>query len=989
MERTLFAMLLLIVSAANLQAADKRVEFHSDIAPLMKKYCAGCHNANEAEGDVRLDTIAEFPQNVNSQKFIVAGNAEASHLLALMRGTSDPKMPPDDEPQLTEKELQRVELWIRQGARIAKGSEIATNLTAPMSFKQVPASAEGVREVNAMAVDRAGTRVALAKFARIDLLDPSSGKLLRTISGLPGKVNSLRFAAGDRYLLAATGIAGVSGQAVVIDLNSEAPPRTWNAEGDTFYAVDMSADGKLIAAAGYDRTVRVWNAQLSDSPSLDAQYNLTGHNGAVYALRFDPTGQVLATASADETVKLWNMRTGQRLDTLGQPLAEQYCVTFTNDGKHVIAAGADNRIRAWRLASRTERMVSPLLVSRFAHEKPIVAIALSKDDRLLCTAAEDGTVKLWNTTEYRLLHQFDSVPGTPTGVAVSSGEQPAVHASSLSGEIRKFVLPSIETALANAKSTTKQASPNSQTAGDESDLAKIVEQEPNDSASQAQPIAWPCTVEGVIAQQGSHCESDCFRFTAEGGQRLFLEVSAAREKSPLDSMIEVLNAQGQQIVRVQLQAVRDSYFTFRGKNSTQVSDFRVHNWQEMELNEYLYCNGEVVKLWLYPRGPDSGFTAYPGYGNRYTYFGTTGNTHALNEPAYIVNPLSPSEKPLPNGLPVFKVYYENDDDSLRRWGSDSRLEFVAPEAGEYIIRLRDAQGIGSSQHKYKLTLRHPKPDFTIAIKGRDLSVRPGVGAEFMVRATRLDGFDGPINIDVDNLPPGFVATSPLTIQEGHTDAVGTITAIPGATNPAQDAEPIKLKATARINGQDIQKPIGDLGQIKLDAKEAVVVHLMPMSETEPIAWKDPAAEAKAHEKALVSTTQDPEENKPDATEDKQEPTDSEPPVVPKGKQRNAGDHFELVIHPGQTISARILVERGGFKGRITFGKEESGRNLPHGVYVDNIGLNGLMIPEGQSEREFFITAAPWVPETDRLFHLKAAVGGNPTTWPVLLKVRNR
>ena len=73
---------------------------------------------------------------------------------------------------------------------------------------------------------------------------------------------------------------------------------------------------------------------------------------------------------------------------------------------------------------------------------------------------------------------------------------------------------------------------------------------------------------------------------------------------------------------------------------------------------------------------------------------------------------------------------------------------------------------------------------------------------------------------------------------------------------------------------------------------------------------------------------------------------------------------------------------------MTFGGEHSGRNLPHGVYVDNIGLNGLTLLVGESEREFFITAAKWVPETTRPFHLRAEVEGNQTSWPVKLHVRN-
>ena len=97
---------------------------------------------------------------------------------------------------------------------------------------------------------------------------------------------------------------------------------------------------------------------------------------------------------------------------------------------------------------------------------------------------------------------------------------------------------------------------------------------------------------------------------------------------------------------------------------------------------------------------------------------------------------------------------------------------------------------------------------------------------------------------------------------------------------------------------------------------------------------------------------------------------------------------ELTINPGQTIVARVSVERAeGFNERVSFGNADSGRNLPHGVYVDNIGLNGLLIVEGRSEREFFLTAAKWVPETTRTFHLNTGVAGGNASWPVTLHVR--
>ena len=59
------------------------------------------------------------------------------------------------------------------------------------------------------------------------------------------------------------------------------------------------------------------------------------------------------------------------------------------------------------------------------------------------------------------------------------------------------------------------------------------------------------------------------------------------------------------------------------------------------------------------------------------------------------------------------------------------------------------------------------------------------------------------------------------------------------------------------------------------------------------------------------------------------------------------------------------------------------------AYVDNIGLNGLLIVEEASEREFYITADAVTGETTRRFHLKAAPEGGILSTPVLLKVRKK
>ena len=356
---------------------------------------------------------------------------------------------------------------------------------------------------------------------------------------------------------------------------------------------------------------------------------------------------------------------------------------------------------------------------------------------------------------------------------------------------------------------------------------------------------------------------------------------------------------------------------------------------EMELNEYLYANGEVSRLWLYPRGPDSGFKVYPGRGNRHTAFFTTALTHPLGEPCYIVEPLAPGTSVVPNGLPVYTLYWENDDDPTRRWGADSQLWFEAPGDGDYLVRVTDVRGFGAAEdYHYTLTLRPTQPSFDVSIGGKDPKVSPGSGREITFSIERHEGFSGPVEIEITGMPEGFSASSPITIQAEQSQAIGVIHASPNAPDPDKAAdEAIHITATASIGGKTITTSLGNLGDVQLGETPKITVEIV------------------SNEGESASETP-----------------------------------LELRIRPGETISAHVRAVRHDFGGRIELGGDDSGRNLPHGLYVDNIGLNGLLIVEGQTEREFFITAAPWVPAGSRPFHLRATADGGQASKPVVIHV---
>ncbi|HEV3025305.1 MAG TPA: PPC domain-containing protein, partial [Pirellulales bacterium] len=322
--------------------------------------------------------------------------------------------------------------------------------------------------------------------------------------------------------------------------------------------------------------------------------------------------------------------------------------------------------------------------------------------------------------------------------------------------------------------------------------SELIESEPNDTPAEATAIVAPGAVNGRIWARGAPpgeaqgADQDLFRFESQVGRRWVIETEGQRRGSPVDTRIEVLDVEGRPVTRALLQAVRDSYLEFRGVDSN-AGGLRPKNWEEMELNEYVYVGGEVCKIFRMPQGPDSEVLFYTLGGRRRTFFDTSSTSHALGDPLYTVEPHEATERLIPNGLPVFPIVYANDDDSDHKLGRDSKLEFTAPAAGTYLVRVGDVRDFGGDRFVYRLVVREPQPDFQVSLADVNPTVSAGSGRRLSFNAERRDGFDGDITIDLAGLPPGFTVSTPLTIESGHFEARAVLLAAADAVQPPPEA----------------------------------------------------------------------------------------------------------------------------------------------------------------------------------------------------------
>ena len=182
------------------------VDFGTDVAPLFRDYCAGCHNDQDLEAELSVETFHALNQGGESEKtMIVPGRPEESYLIQVLTGDAKPKMPPKRETQMEQAQIDVLVKWIEEGAHGPEGSQ-DTSILKSLSLPPVKPSKEVKPIVTAAEFSGDGKLLVRGGFGFMSVASmPDLSEQWET-NDIPGKVGAVHIR-GNRVIVA----SGVSG----------------------------------------------------------------------------------------------------------------------------------------------------------------------------------------------------------------------------------------------------------------------------------------------------------------------------------------------------------------------------------------------------------------------------------------------------------------------------------------------------------------------------------------------------------------------------------------------------------------------------------------------------------------------------------------------------------------------------------------------------------------------------------------------------------
>ncbi len=400
----------------------------------LKTNCFSCHTEQKKKGGLVMTSREALLKGGDSGAVIEAGKPDKSTLISSLAADADPHMPP--KKQLAPAQIELLRKWVAEGApwdaaalknqpskpraatlapmaatyrpvlaialspdakrlAVGCGNEVVLyDVTGKQPAVLARASAH-LDPVQSLAWSPDGKTVVSGAFRRIVFWNGETLAKEREVSERLGdRIAALRFLPVGKQLLVADGRVSEEGSVRIIEAETGVISASWTAHADTIFDLAPSRDGKLLATAGGDRLVKIW-----DLATRKEIAKLEGHTAQVLSVAFDEKAERLISGGADQDLKLWDVKTKERINSLGKRSAGVTSLAWVSGGPTIFAAtdGGD-AARYTDLQAHTGEQRSDSAKERRLSGADVAlhCITASADGTRAFAGTQDGRVIEWD-----------------------------------------------------------------------------------------------------------------------------------------------------------------------------------------------------------------------------------------------------------------------------------------------------------------------------------------------------------------------------------------------------------------------------------------------------------------------------------------------------------------------------------------------------------------------------------------------------------------
>ena len=297
----------------------------------------------------------------------------------------------------------------------------------PINCESILKIIKEIEQIDYLAPDKTKAKRKSIKQAIKDSTRKPTSPILLTVSVIAAALVGLSI--GTVIKVSALGdFEDISIQLPVFQRKRQTPIKFLQEHTDAVQGVAVSPNGKAIASASDDGTVRIWefdgeqsklikeikdesgwvravvfssdrqiitagqnkNIKVIDIASGKVVRTLSGHTNLINSLAIASASDRLVSGSYDNEVRLWQISTGKLLQTLKGHKDKVLGVAISADGKHIVSASRDRTLRVWD--AKTGKVLQELK----AHTDAVTCVLISPDGKQIISGGSDKVIRGWD-----------------------------------------------------------------------------------------------------------------------------------------------------------------------------------------------------------------------------------------------------------------------------------------------------------------------------------------------------------------------------------------------------------------------------------------------------------------------------------------------------------------------------------------------------------------------------------------------------------------